>query len=57
MISSFDAAIGVFNVVKDTVEIIPAKGVFGSVATILGLVRVSEMFYCASSLPPTRIHR
>lgn len=40
-ISSIDNAIGVFNVIKDTIEIIPAKGVFGSVAMILGLIRVS----------------
>ena len=39
-ISSFDAAIGIFNTIKDTVEIVPAKGVFGSAATILGLIRV-----------------
>jgi len=39
-ISSFDAAIGVFSVVKDTIDIIPAKGVFGSVVVILGLIRV-----------------
>ena len=39
-ISYFDAAICVFNAIKDTVEIVPAKGVFGSVATILGLIRV-----------------
>ena len=32
--------IGVLNAIKDTIEIVPAKGAFGSVATILGLIRV-----------------
>ena len=39
-ISTIDNAINVLNVVKDTIEILPVKGVFGSVATILGLIRV-----------------
>ena len=47
-ISSFDAAIGVFSIVKDTIDIIPAKGVFGSVVVILGLIRVRRFV-----TPPT----
>ena len=50
-ISSFDAAIGVFNAIKDTVEITPAKGVFGSVATVLGLIRVRRSIHCAHPRP------
>ena len=39
-ISNLDTTIGIFDVIKDTVEIAPVKVVFGTVATILGLIRV-----------------
>ena len=39
-ISSLNAAIDVLSVARDAVEVVPAKGVFASVITILALVRV-----------------
>jgi len=40
VISSLNAAIDVLSVARDAVEVVPAKGVFASVITILALVRV-----------------
>ena len=40
MISSLNTAIDVLSVARDAVEVVPAKGVFASVITILALVRV-----------------
>jgi len=40
VISSLNTIIDVLSVAKETVEVVPAKGVFASVITILGLIRV-----------------
>ena len=40
IISSLNTAIDILSVTRDTVEVVPVKGVFGSVIAILALVRV-----------------
>ena len=41
-ISTLNTAIELLNVARDTVEIIPVKGVFGSAVSLLTLIRVSQ---------------
>ena len=42
-VSALNAAIDLLNVAKDTVEILPVKGVFCSVTILLALIRVSRL--------------
>lgn len=54
-ISSLNTTIEILNIVKDTVEIIPAKGIFGSVVSILAVIRVStpavpQSFLCSQAI-------
>ena len=41
-ISALNTAIELLNVARDTIEIIPVKGVFGSAVSLLTLIRVSQ---------------
>lgn len=43
-ISTLDTAIDLLNIAKDTVEILPVKGVLGSAISLLTLIRVSHHF-------------
>ena len=42
-ISILNAMIDFLNVAKDTVEILPVKGVLGSASTLIALIRVSQL--------------
>ena len=41
-ISALNAAIGIIDAIKETVEILPVKGVFMSASILLALIRVSH---------------
>ena len=43
--STLNAAIDIVDIVKDTIEILPVKGVFASASTVLTLIRVSQDLY------------
>ena len=44
-VSTLNAAIDIVDIVKDTIEILPVKGVFASASTVLTLIRVSQDLY------------
>lgn len=44
-ISTLDTAIDLLNIAKDTIEILPVKGVLGSAISLLTLIRVSQHFF------------
>lgn len=41
-ISALNAAIDILDAAKDTIELLPVKGVFGSASLVIALVRVSQ---------------